>query len=266
LDPIGPVPQLVELKPVELKPQIAPPTVKKYDQYDATTRTWTVAKGDTLWHIGRKHGVSPKAIAAANNMSTASLLRVGQKLRIPQPGEIVATKATPDSRLVKPRAADTKPIPKNVAEHIVAKGDSLWRIARQYGIRVADLRAWNKLNSDMLRPGQILTVKGDKITKKEVLAKVSHAPKEAIPAIIKGAPSRAKRIDVTAPTVTAKEKAAGSTRLLPHYVAAGDSVRSIALLYDVKEADIRASNPELPANGALTPGIRLEIPLSTGRY
>ncbi len=40
----------------------------------------------------------------------------------------------------------------------VRRGDNLSKIAQKYGVRVADLRAWNDLSSDRIRSGQRLTI------------------------------------------------------------------------------------------------------------
>ncbi len=44
-------------------------------------------------------------------------------------------------------------------EHVVERGDSLWKIARSYGVQLSDLMRWNGLGGkSLLRPGQILKV------------------------------------------------------------------------------------------------------------
>lgn len=48
--------------------------------------THTVAKGDTLWGLSRKYGVSQDAIRAVNNMPAGSTnVRLGDTLKIPAP-------------------------------------------------------------------------------------------------------------------------------------------------------------------------------------
>ena len=42
----------------------------------------------------------------------------------------------------------------------VKSGDSLGLIAKRYGVTVAELKAWNRLRSNMLHPGQKLTIYG----------------------------------------------------------------------------------------------------------
>lgn len=53
----------------------------------AALRTHTVRSGDTLWDIATAAGVPVSALAAANRIEEDALLRPGQVLRIPGPGE-----------------------------------------------------------------------------------------------------------------------------------------------------------------------------------
>jgi len=48
-------------------------------------------------------------------------------------------------------------------KHQVRKGDSLWKIAKRYGITMASIRQWNKLEGKSLRVGQHLIV-GDSVS------------------------------------------------------------------------------------------------------
>jgi hypothetical protein len=42
--------------------------------------------------------------------------------------------------------------------HLVDRGDTLWGLSRQYETSVGSLRAVNELDSDLLRPGQLLQI------------------------------------------------------------------------------------------------------------
>ena len=46
-------------------------------------KVYKVAKGDTLWWISRECGVSVEMLMAANNITDASRLQVGQEILIP---------------------------------------------------------------------------------------------------------------------------------------------------------------------------------------
>lgn len=56
--------------------------------------------------------------------------------------------------------SDDAQIPASIgtsATHVVARGDSLWQLARRYGVRQENLRRWNALGRKAhLRPGQVL--------------------------------------------------------------------------------------------------------------
>ena len=53
---------------------------------------------------------------------------------------------------------DDPPAP--ARHHRVHKGDTLWSIAHRYHVSVQDLRRWNHLHGNNLRPGQQLRVRG----------------------------------------------------------------------------------------------------------
>ena len=90
--------------------------------------TYTVERGDTLYSIAKRLGVSVDSLKAANNLTT-NMLSVGDKLIIP-----TEEKTT----------------------HKVTKGDTLYSLARKYNTTVANLKTLNNLPSDTLTEGQIL--------------------------------------------------------------------------------------------------------------
>lgn len=90
--------------------------------------TYTVERGDTLYSIAKRLGVSIDSLKAANNLTT-NMLSVGDKLIIPNEE-------------------------KNT--HKVTKGDTLYSLARKYNTTVANLKTLNNLPSDTLTEGQIL--------------------------------------------------------------------------------------------------------------
>lgn len=101
--------------------------------------TYVVKKGDSLYSIANKLGVSVEALKAANGIS-GNLINVGQVLTVPGSSEI-----TPDDYLV----------------YTVKKGDSLWSIAGNYGVSVNDLVDFNNLGTTFLQIGQQLLIPSD---------------------------------------------------------------------------------------------------------
>ena len=108
---------------------------------------YTVQRGDNLWSIARAFRVSQSLLADANSLRDASFIRPGQTLYIPVAGGTIA--------------------PAGNGAHTVRDGESLWTIARRYKATVPDLRRWNGLSSDVIRPGQKLKVGSPVLTTRQ---------------------------------------------------------------------------------------------------
>ncbi len=101
--------------------------------------TYTVKRGDTLWKISRRYGVSIEKIASLNNIKNPNLIFPGQRLQIP------VTNTTGGGL--------------NTLYYRVRRGDSLWRIARRYRTTVSNLVRLNNIrNPRLIFPGQILKI------------------------------------------------------------------------------------------------------------
>ncbi|MDR7415185.1 MAG: M23 family metallopeptidase [Armatimonadota bacterium] len=110
-----------------------------------------VRPGDTLWDLARRYGVTVEAIAAANGMKPTQVLRIGQVLRIP--GRGISQPAVFPSHPPAPPGGQ-----EGLRVYTVRPGDSLWLIARRYGVTVQALMDANGLRSDRLRTGQRLRI------------------------------------------------------------------------------------------------------------
>lgn len=101
----------------------------------------TVKAGETLSGIARQYGTTTTAIAQANGITNPSLIRTGQKLRIPGV-TATATKTTTATRT-----------------YTVQSGDTLLKIAAKYGTTVdAIVKANNLKNPSVIRVGQKLII------------------------------------------------------------------------------------------------------------
>jgi len=90
----------------------------------------TLAKGETLYSVSRKYNVPYEALAAANNITDPTKMKIGTVLVIP-------------------------------SVHKVSKGETLYGIARQYGVSLNELLAANKINASyMLKIDDSLVIPG----------------------------------------------------------------------------------------------------------
>jgi len=113
------------------------------------TVTYTVQRGDTLYSIARRHGVSLWDIVSANGITNPNLIYPGQKLTISGSGATAPTPSTPST----PSTGS--------GIHIVARGETLTRIALKYGVSVwAIVNANGIANPNLIHPGQQLTIPG----------------------------------------------------------------------------------------------------------
>ncbi|HSP03415.1 MAG TPA: LysM peptidoglycan-binding domain-containing M23 family metallopeptidase [Acidimicrobiales bacterium] len=96
----------------------------------------TVRSGDTLASIAARYGTTVSALASANGITNPNLIVVGRSLHIQGTG-------TPSAGSPAAPTSGGKQLPGQ--RHTVQYGDSIAGIASRYGIRSADLVAWNGL-------------------------------------------------------------------------------------------------------------------------
>lgn len=109
-----------------------------------------VRRGETLSLLAARYRTSVRAIVAANNLRSRSLIRVGQRLKIPTRSKRVLYAA--------PRTADDLDQSKRIV-HRVRRGDSLWLLARRYGTNTREIMRLNKLKTSRLHIGQRLVIR-----------------------------------------------------------------------------------------------------------
>ena len=114
--------------------------------------TYNVEKGDTLYSISRKYQLTVAELRAANNLSENDVLKAGQKLIIPEAdiGNAVALYYQKSGESV----SNIK-----TTEYVVQKGETLYGIAKNNNMTVADLISINNLDSsNVIKVGQKLKV------------------------------------------------------------------------------------------------------------
>ncbi len=98
------------------------------------TGIYTVVKGDTLYSIAGRYGITVNELKALNNLSS-NVLSIGQQLKVPS-----SNGSTGSNR------------------YTVVRGDSLWSIARRYNVSVEDLINANNLDNLTIYVGQELII------------------------------------------------------------------------------------------------------------
>jgi len=121
-----------------------------------------VRRGDTLGGIAAKYGVSVAELKATNRMR-GTLIHPGQDLLVKAAPRGSGQSVASDD--VIQTAAVDRPTRRAKSKHVVRQGDSLWGIARQYGVSLDQLTARNDLDSDStLSVGQVLYLPGGTAT------------------------------------------------------------------------------------------------------
>jgi len=199
--------------------------------------TYSVAKGDNLWTIAKKNGVTVKQLTAANNLRADSRLSLGQKLLIPgKAAAPAAASAVAEVKPVVPAAAAPAAAPTAATVHVVKAGESLGTIAKKYQVKVGDIATANNIaDPTKLRVGQSLKIPGSHSTAaKPATSTVKPAAPMAKPAPKAAAPVQAPAT-VTAPaaapvftsplleTAPAAEPAAGESPLIAPATTATDA-------------------------------------------
>jgi len=117
---------------------------------------YRVRRGDSLWLISRRFGVSVNKLARWNGLSKRSVLRPGKRLVIWR-GAAPAPSAK--ASITKVATVETRAIAAGATVHVVRRGDNLWTIARRYRLSSRSLAEWNRIDADaLLQPGQTLSL------------------------------------------------------------------------------------------------------------
>jgi len=98
---------------------------------DISMQSYTVKEGDTLTELAQRFQASTTEIKKTNTLANADHLRAGQKLNIP----------TENSKV------DKMSLSGKWITYVVKRGDTLWDIAKSFGVMLEKLLLWNDLGS-----------------------------------------------------------------------------------------------------------------------
>ena len=114
--------------------------------------SYTVKAGDTLYSIAKKYGVSADTIIQDNSLKNNNL-SIGQILRI----------RSKEGEVLECFGEDFNDSISNYEVYKVQRGDSLYSIARKYGVSVDDIKRVNNLNNNTISIGQELKIPSNNI-------------------------------------------------------------------------------------------------------
>ncbi len=127
-----------------------------YIPADAAFSGWhTVRKGETLGEIARRYRTYVSSLVRVNNLRSATMIYVGQRLRIPG---TAAGETAPASPPAKTSPAQNPSNPGETITYVVKPGDTLYQIAKTYNTSVEKIKADNGLKTDDVSAGQKLVI------------------------------------------------------------------------------------------------------------
>lgn len=204
-----------------LIPQETQPSQQQTPLEEQRETVYEVKQGDSLWGIARRFGVSIEDIAKLNNININNSLQIGDKLRIPVKKEV----SLQEQRAV----AQTTPVQQGQV-YQVKEGDSLWTIARKFGVKIEEIARANGIS-----PDKTLQI-GDKL----VIPTVSNK-------------------QISQSQFPANKKVIAQSGLL-YQVKKGDSLWTIASKYGVSAESIAKAN-NIHLEKTLQIGEKLVIPV-----
>jgi LysM repeat protein len=131
------------------------PLVEPVAQPPAANPTdYVIVKGDTFSTIAKKFHVSVKSLLEANPSVEPTKLKIGQSIHVP------AALTTASAASVNGATVGTNDSAGSGQTYSVKSGDSLTKIAGQFGVTVKALRSANNLKTDKIVVGQKLKIPG----------------------------------------------------------------------------------------------------------
>lgn len=178
----------------------------------------TVKKGETLFSIARRYGLSVDEIKSLNDITKSTEnVKSGQEL-------IIGKNEVKDNFASKaPKKQKTEQI--KVVNHKVKRNETLSRIADDYGVTATAIMELNNLKRQKVKTGQILKIE-----------------------------------TVTTKSASKNSDSYAAKTVKVHKVKKGENLSMIAAKYDVSEEDLKEMNPKSISGNTLFSGTKLKIP------
>jgi membrane-bound lytic murein transglycosylase D len=138
----------VSEKEIEVKEAVAATPELKNIEY-------TVQKGDNLGNIAKKFGTAIADLKEWNHLADNNIA-LGKTLIVAK-NEIAINTSKATAASFKKTKIDSVSLQQ---DYLVKKGDSLFSIAKKSGVTVSDIKKWNDINNEDIKPGMKLKIGG----------------------------------------------------------------------------------------------------------
>lgn len=197
---------------------------------------YKVRRGDTMGQLAKRYNVTPAQLMKWNSLSD-NKITAGMSLKIYGSESAAAL------------GDNSQKAPANLINHVVKRNETISQIAARYGVTPANVKKWNKLNSNAVKAGKSLKIYSDQENETPVpaTAKSSKAEKSTLKTakttsreyvVRKGETlgEIAERNGMTASELRKLNKISGNK------IKAGDKLKlasAAAVTADVKEASVK---------------------------
>jgi LysM repeat protein len=180
-----------------------------------------IAQGETLSGLARQYHTTVGDIMRLNGMDSKSVLRIGQKVKIPSKSvkqniavqrnapvtkRAVTTSVTPEVTVQSQEPAATE----SATTHIVGQRETLYGIGKKYNVSVDQIKEWNHLSGNNIHEGQRLSINGSTTTVSDVVASKPEVVETASPSVT-SSPSQAATSPNSSQPVAGVNKNEGET-------------------------------------------------------
>ena len=118
-------------------------------------KMYYVHSGDSLYRIAHNHGISLSTLLEWNHLSVDSIIHPGQGLIV---SDELSTSSENSEESTSSSEETVTSSESTGTTYTVQPGDGLWRIAKNHGLTLDELKSLNQLTSNIIQPGQVLIV------------------------------------------------------------------------------------------------------------
>lgn len=218
-------------------------------------QTYMISKGDTLWMIAKKFGITLEALIKANpQIKDPNKIREGDMVQIPL------------------EEVDGKVV------YVVQSGDTMWSIARKFGVTVEALLKENPqiTDADALSAGwKIRTPGGDecgdtlvtyRVQRGDTLWKIAQKFQIPLESLLKANPQITDENAIMegqvlqVPGSMSSGHPIGINNGALYFVKSGDTLFQIAQRYALPLETLRKANPQIGDENRFASGMQLYLP------